>query len=94
MTDRQTTGLWFIVTGILLLSLWLFAFAIVNLSIDVGFAAVNSSSFSDEQQYLLGAAGVVALQFVSLTGIPVIITGVAQMISGAPKAKKKHSAKK
>ncbi len=92
MTERQKTGIWFVITGVLLLSLWTVAYAIVNWSIESGFAAINMDNFSDEHKYILGASGVVALQLASLTGIPFVITGVAQIITGtqtANKSKKK-----
>lgn len=90
MTERQQTGLWFILTGFILLSLWIFAFPIVHWSIDSGFLVIqNSPALTDEQRYVVGASGVVALELVSLTGIPFLITGLAQFIVGAPKSRKK-----
>lgn len=88
MTDRQQTGVWFIITGILLLSLWILSYTIVNWSITSGFFALNTSNFSNDQLYVIGASGVVALQLTSLTGVPLVITGLAQVITGAQKAKK------
>lgn len=90
MTERQKTGVWFIITGILLLSFWIFAYAIVNWSIESGFAAINMDNFTDEQKYILGASGVVAIQFMSLAGLPFITIGIAQIIFGAQKAKKSN----
>lgn len=90
MTERQQTGLWFILTGFILLSLWTSAFAIVNWSIDSGFLFIqNSHELTDEQRYVVGASGVAALELISLTGIPFLITGLAQLIVGAPKSRKK-----
>lgn len=87
MTERQQTGIWFVITGILLLSLWIFAYAIANWSIDSGFITANTNTFSDDQKFVLGASGVVALQLVSLTGIPFVITGVIQILVGAKTTK-------
>lgn len=88
MTERQKTGIWFVVTGALLLSIWTFSYAITNWSIDSGFTSITMHNFSDEQKYILGASGVVALQLISLTGIPFVIAGVAQILIGARTAKK------
>lgn len=93
MTERQKTGVWFVITGVLLLSLWCFAYAIVNSSINSGLTILDSSNFTDEQGYVIGAAGVASLQFASLTGVPLIVTGLAQIITGTQKAKKKSSKK-
>ncbi len=83
MTERQQTGLWFIITGILLLSLSVLASSIASWAISSGFILSNVSSFSNEQSILLGASAVVAIQLVSLTGVPFLITGLAQIVFGA-----------
>lgn len=88
MTERQKTGVWFIVTGVLLLSLWIFSYAIVNLVIDSGLFSLKSNNLTDEQLYVIGAAGVFAVQLASATGIPLLITGLAQIIIGRQKTKK------
>jgi len=88
MTDRQQTGIWFIIVGIALLSLWTLSYAIVNWAVEVNFTSINMHNFSDEQKYILGASGVVALQLISLTGAPFVMAGVAQIIIGRPKTKK------
>lgn len=88
MTDRQQTGIWFTITGILLLSLWVFSYAIVNYLFDINLLALNGDSLSDEHLYTFGASCIAALQLASLTGIPLLITGIAQTITGRKKAKK------
>jgi predicted phage tail protein len=90
MTDRQKTGVWFVVTGILLLSIWIFSDAIVNTMINAmpDLFAPGTRYFTNEQQYVIGASGVFALRLTSVTGIPLIITGLAQIITGMQKAKK------
>ena len=89
VTDRQITGLWFIITGLLLLSLSFFSYAIVNWAISSGFTIVNTANFTNDQKFILGASGVVSLQYASLTGIPLLMTGLAQVIMGTSKSKKK-----
>lgn len=90
MTERQQTGLWFIATGLLLLSLWIFAYAIVNWSIDSGlFFGLHAADFTNEQRYMIGVSGVVSIEMVSLAGVPLVITGAIQYFTGAPTSKKK-----
>lgn len=88
MAERQQTGLWFIVTGILILSFWFFAYHIVNWSINSEFLALDTNKFSDDQQYTIGASAVVTVKLISLIGIPFLITGIAQILGGMKKAKK------
>jgi hypothetical protein len=90
MTQRQQTGVWFIVTGILLLSLWVFAYAIINSLFSSGLILLDESKFTDESIYLIGASGVVSLQLASLTGVPFLITGLAQLITGKQTSKKSN----
>lgn len=92
MTDRQITGVWFIITGLLLLSFWVTSYAIVNWAITSGFVSlVNNASFTNDQKFVLGASSVVSLQYVSLTGVPFLLTGLVQVITGASKSKKKNT---
>ncbi len=86
MTDRQQTGVWFVITGVLLLSLWVFSYVIVNWAINSGF--VSLTGLSDEQSHVVGASGVAALQLISLTGIPFVITGLAQIFIGSKQTKR------
>lgn len=94
MSDRQQTGVWFVITGILLLSFWVFAYAIVNWWLTSSLFILNASNFSAEQLYIIGASGVVAVQLMSLTGVPFVITGLAQIVAGAQKADKTKKSKK
>ncbi|MBP9667641.1 hypothetical protein KBD87_02440 [Candidatus Saccharibacteria bacterium] len=87
LTDRQQTGVWFIITGVLLVSFYVFSYAIVNWMISFGLFMPNSH-FSEEQLYAMGGSSVVAMQLVSLTGIPFLLTGVAQVVLGKQKATK------
>lgn len=93
MSDRQQTGVWFIVTGVLLLSLWILSYPIANWSIDSHFFPFHTEGFSNEQQYILGGSAVIGLQLTSLTGIPLVLTGLAQIIVGKNKDRKKNSKK-
>lgn len=51
---------------------------------------MHMDNFTDEQKYMLGASAVVSLQFVAVTGIPLIITGLAQIILGSQNVKKSN----
>lgn len=94
MTERQKTGVWSIVVGALLLLIWVLSYAIQNVLIDSKFLAISTWNLSDEQRYVLGASSVVTLQLISLTGIPFILVGIAQVLLGAQKnPKKKNSAR-
>lgn len=88
MTDRQQTGIWFVTAGVLLLSFSIFASSIVNWAISSGFILSGVSGFSDAQSLVLGASAVEAIKLISLTGVPFLITGLAQIVLGAKKSKK------
>lgn len=82
MTERQQTGVWFMITGLLLLSLWIFAYKIMNWFIDFNLLNLNEKNLTEDQLYVIGASGVVSLCLASVTGIPLLITGLAQFIIG------------
>ncbi len=89
MTDRQQTGIWFVITGVLLLSLSIFASSIVNWAISSGFILSNTNNFSNEQSLVLGGSALVAIKLISLSGLPLVITGLAQIVTGANKTNRK-----
>jgi hypothetical protein len=94
MTYRQQTGLWFFISGVLILSLWVLAYPVTNWAYDLGLLSFKYGVFTNEQLFLLGGAGVVSLRMASLTGIPFLITGLAQIIIGIDKKKTKKKNKK
>ncbi len=85
MTERQQTGVWFVITGILLLSFKLLAFALTDWAILSGFLSLPEEVFTTDQRYTLGGASVVSLQLISLAGIPFLLTGLAQIVIGRKK---------
>lgn len=90
ITDRQQTGIWFAVVGVLLLSFWFLSFSIVNWAIGTGYLSLPEANFTDEQLYVIGGASVASVQFASLLGIPFIFVGLAQVATGFKKSKKNN----
>ncbi len=89
LTERQQTGVWFLITGIFLLSFWFFSYSIVNWSSDLFVSTIdNTTPLSNDQLFAAGVAAVFAVQLMALTGIPFIITGISQIIIGAQKTKR------
>ena len=93
MTERQKTGLWFIITGLLVLSGWFFSYGVVSFMTDSEIGALgdamNNAGMTDRELYVLGVANVVAMQSISLVGVPLVIAGAAQMALGRTVPKKK-----
>lgn len=87
MTERQQTGVWFVVTRLLLLSLWFLSYAIISAMINLGYFTnvFNISNLTNEQQFALGYSATLSVQLISFTGIPFLITGIAQILSGVKK---------
>lgn len=97
MTERQITGIWFIITGVLLLSMWLSPHLITSWYLVEGnslLRAENTAALTDEHLYSIGLAVTMAVQLFSLSGIPFLVTGVSQFIIGMPRKKLKKSNKR